>query len=456
MKTKTKGMIASLLAIPAALLGGGNVFAANSYNINYTGGSDLGASGTVSINPNLVDNLNSIVKASDNSTQVTFSGSGWQIGYQKLAENGACREVRYYKAGASGTVNNLSFTIKNNKFAIDTIVKKIELDGLTPTESQFVPLIVDKTSKYIFVRSDSANAGLYSDASCSSHVSGVIAPTRENGHKAFVEMNIKLREVDKTTTYSSDKLYFGLTDIDSAQSFKILNQGNGFSESTTSAKSKEDLQKNTNNGNYKNKFVAESNGNYIYSEYNNTSPYILENNGTANVYVKLSNQTQTDGLDIVFGYASDAGSTIEYYTQQYVVTYVSDEYGIISGIKSEEVNYQENPSGSEQKPNDGYEFTYWTADKDVKLEDGTEIKAGEKITSEQVKQVVVNQNLKFTAHHIATSKEDDKKGPAAPNTGASTGEFNAAPIAVSVLGITLGALFVRLLPRLTHKKIKFN
>lgn len=528
MKTKTKGIIASLLAIPAALLGSGNVFADNSYNINYSGGSDLGASGTIKIDKDLVENIenSSLLNPGESTTKLTIKGDGWQSGYYKLDDD--CREAVYYKATKSGTVSNLSFAIENNKYAADIVIKKIELDGISLSQGQFVPIVIDKETKSIFVKS----GAIYPNSYCANEVAGVVGPAHD-GKKAFVEMNIKLREASKTTTYLSDKLYFGITDIDSAQSFKILNQGNGFSESTTLAKSKEDLQRNKQDGNYKNKFVTASNGNYIYSEYSNTSPFILDNGNTANIYVKLSNQTQTDGLNVVFGYASDAASAIEYFTQQYTVTYKSDSHGTVSGKTSEEVKYMENPTGSQttpeadyrlicwkadkevmlkngktvakntcvnptqvvvksdlvftayhtnkyvvtyvsdaygeitgikneevdvkghpagstQKPAEDYEFKYWIADKDVTLDDGkTTIKAGDPITSEQILKVVVNEDLELKAIHTS-------KGPAAPNTGASTGEFNAAPIAVSVFGITLGALFIAMLPRLTHKKIKFD
>ena len=85
---------------------------------------------------------------------------------------------------------------------------------------------------------------------------------------------------------------------------------------------------------------------------------------------------------------------------------------------------------------------------DVFLEDGTLIRAGDPITSEQIKTVVVDRDIKFTAIF-----EIDV---AVPNTGASTSETNAVAITFSVFGILLGALLIRSLPRLIHRKIEFN
>ena len=67
---------------------------------------------------------------------------------------------------------------------------------------------------------------------------------------------------------------------------------------------------------------------------------------------------------------------------------------------NEEVEVKSNPKGTETKANEGYKFSHWTADKNIELSDGTEIKAGEEITEEQLKQAVITEPLTFTAHFV--------------------------------------------------------
>lgn len=462
MNKKIKGAAVGALALSLTLVSGANVFAdTNKYNITYQGGQLL--SGTyVNIDSDLVTNLeaNQLVGVKTNTSKLSFSGSLWKTGYQRLGvgESVECHKAHYLEIHDNDSVkasNNTTFSITDGDYAMTAKINEVIMDNVTGLSSngKFLPIVVDEENNYLYY-----NSGyVYKDSGCTTKVDNIAEysaqgiPVTENDAMVFVNLNVKLTKNGKQ--FASDGLYFGVRDFDSAQSFKVLTSDNELKKANTFAASEAIIQP-ANSNNLKNYYVSDSNGSYVYSGFA-TGQKIISNSKT-NMYLKLGNAAQTNGLDIVYGFHSTAGSPVSYYANQYKVTYVSDEYGDITGIEAEDVIKNDNPSGSEQKPNDGYEFTYWTADKDIKLEDGTEIKTGEKITSEQIKQVVVDQDIKFTAHHVATSKEDDKKGPAAPNTGASTGEFNAAPIAVSVLGITLGALFVRLLPRLTHKKIKFN
>ncbi len=82
------------------------------------------------------------------------------------------------------------------------------------------------------------------------------------------------------------------------------------------------------------------------------------------------------------------------------VTYISDANGSVDK-SSEVVSVKGNPTGSTDTPNAGYEFTNWTADKDVKLTDGTTVKAGSPLTDAQIKQIVVTEDIKLTANHTA-------------------------------------------------------
>ncbi|KGF06860.1 hypothetical protein HMPREF1633_16155, partial [Tissierellia bacterium S5-A11] len=87
-----------------------------------------------------------------------------------------------------------------------------------------------------------------------------------------------------------------------------------------------------------------------------------------------------------------------------IINYTTDGNGQVKEGESfvdntkEEVELKANPKGTGTKANEGYKFSHWTADKNIKLSDGTEIKAGEKITEEQLKQAVITEPLTFTAN----------------------------------------------------------
>ncbi|WP_052332282.1 SHIRT domain-containing protein [Levyella massiliensis] len=87
-----------------------------------------------------------------------------------------------------------------------------------------------------------------------------------------------------------------------------------------------------------------------------------------------------------------------------IINYTTDGNGQVKegenfvAITKEEVELKTNPKGTETKANDGYKFSHWTADKEITLNDGTKIPAGEKITEEQLKQAVITEPLTFKAH----------------------------------------------------------
>ncbi len=99
---------------------------------------------------------------------------------------------------------------------------------------------------------------------------------------------------------------------------------------------------------------------------------------------------------------------------RYRINYEPGKEGKIAGITSEDVAVEQNPSGSGVTPEEGFEFDHWTADVDVVLADGTEIKAGEPISSDQVKQIIVEQDIILTAVYRTAS------APEVPNTGSMT------------------------------------
>ena len=91
-------------------------------------------------------------------------------------------------------------------------------------------------------------------------------------------------------------------------------------------------------------------------------------------------------------------------TYQYLklldVVYRSDENGEITGITQEEVVPKHNPSGSNTKSKPGYcDAKGWKADKKVILKDQTIIENDSLLTIEQVKQIVVTEDLVLTAIH---------------------------------------------------------
>ena len=296
----------------------------------------------------------------------------------------------------------------------------------------------------VIIHNGSVHVGyyIYTDDTCQEKDLNIKNITG-TGEKLFVQLNLKLYKDNSDQVFVSDGIYFRFNDIDSGQSYKILNASNQLTANKMYAKSIADLQPTDPNVTSKNMFNTTEN--YIYAEYGPSFNIIEED---SSLYVNIGVAAQQEGLDVVFGFTKEAGSGIEYYAKQYTVTYESDEGGTITGITEEDVISGDVPSGSTEEAKKDYELDYWKADKDVTLTDGTVIKAGEPITPEQIKKVVVNKDITFTAVYTKALK--------VPNTGASTEELNATIVALPIIGILLGALMIGLLPKLTHKKISFK
>ena len=359
-------------------------------------------------------------------------------------------------------------------------------------------------------------------------------------------MNIKLKRNGQP--FTSSEIHLGIIDVDASQSFKILDADSQFTPNKIYADDPSNLQPRyeiTDTPKLYN-ILVDRTGSYIYSQFDKNGGF--NTNLISNIYVPITRETQEDGLNVVFGYAGKAGSEIQYFSEQYNVTYkvasegggtvsrksekvvsgdnplgstanakegyqfeywttdqafkddngkqyaandkiemkdikkimVKHDYsftahfkksetetkqytveyipdkpgGDVTGIPSEKVNEGENPSGSEAEADDGYTVSHWTTDQDVTLEDGTIIKAGEKISDEQIKQVVVDKDMRFIVHF---EKKETPNTPNTPNTGAMSGSVDAATIATaSVFGIVLIALAIKALPRLAHKKVNFD
>ncbi len=417
MKRKLKSIIATLVAaVFGVFLGAPGVSAANPYGIQYSGGEELGAS-NLQVAPEKVTGLTELVRGSADGSNVIFASSTkWEQGYQFIYNK--CYPVHYFRVWdgfSMSPTDVLSYAVTNGKYTETVSIQNIVLDGLTNvTEDNAMAVIVEGDGAI------SARRAIYSDSTCQTAVSNVKSwgPAAANSGKLFVQANIRIVENAKLAVFTSDELYFAFNDVDAAQSYKILNADSLLTKNNMFVKNAEAFQ--SPDFTYKNMYSAS--GNYIYSQFDPSLDPVAMNlqNDDNVIFIKLGTATQTEGLNVVFGFAAQAGSNVMFYTQQYQVVYTSDDYGEITGLKDEIVVAGKNPTGSEQKPNEDYIFSHWIADVDVTLKDGTKIKAGDEITSEQILDVVVDKNIKFTAIHVTESDI------VVPNTGVFTGSNNAA------------------------------
>ena len=439
MKNKKIKIPVVMAALAGALFCSPNTFAENSYNINYTGGEPLGAN-NVKIEPDYVNSLTPLLQAGVVETTPDQSNY-WEEGYIK--DWGACMPIYYYRISNNpklmmGNASNRHVTFSNDQFRAELTILNETLDG---ADFEYdIPIGVMPNNSYIY-----ANWQPYYDSSCEQPVEGIIPLSRSKNAKIFIEMEVSLYEQGSETPYTAKELFFGITDIDAGQSYKILNNDSLLKPSSMYAKSAAALQPQDPEVTLRNMYV--SSGNYIYSQYNTESWIDIARD--SDIYAKLGSETQKNSVHFVFGFVANAASGIEYYAVPFDVQYDADENGSITGINDEKVFPNQNPKGSSYAAKGKYVFSHWIADVDVTLENGTTIKAGDPITNEQIKQVVVNKDIKFTAIF-------EIEAPAVPNTGASTANTSAMQITLSVFGVLLGALLIRSLPRLAHKKVDFD
>ena len=444
MNNKVKMAISVLASIVGSIASVSSVFAANPYGIQYEGGEILGPD-NVQIDEGLLTTISPLVKYTSNNT-IGFSDSTlWNNGHISVGKdssgNQRCREGKYIKVKKSDLINsdsNLWFSISNDSYKIRAQINKITLDDKNNYLADDDEIIVVVFGRYANI---GAGYRLYEDSACEVVDSTMKTASISSGLDIYVELNVKLYKNTNDSVLHSNNLYFGLTDIDAGQSFKILNSNNLLSRDNMYAASAENLQPT--DSDLRNRFV--SSGHYIYSEYDTT---IFDTPDIANIFVKENPDVLEDGLDVVFGYVTSAAFGLQYYTKQFIVKYVSDEKGTISGIKEESIISDDTPSGSTSKGNDGYEFVNWIANVDVVLEDGTIIEAGQPIAPDQIRRVIIGEDVTFTAVH--------EEVIAVPDTGVYTEETNAMLASVSILGIVLGSLGFSIIPRLFRKKIGFK
>lgn len=474
MKNKNIKIMGAALAVAGSVLSGASAFADNPYGIEYTGGEPLGAN-NVQIDPTLVNSLTPLLDG-ENVRAYPLNPEDWREGY--INDLGQCKKGYYYiygntpvvenstmltSDGASSSSNGIVFT--NGRYTAIATINDIYYDSAssdtTPnggpqsgSSSNGVTVSITADGNYIF-----GGFPAYTDSRCQQQDPDVNRLSSDINKKMFVNTTINFYKGDSTTPYKNDSLYFGITDIDAAQSFKILNPDNQLVPTNMFAKSAEDLQ-GPNGSSLRNMYV--SGENYIYSEYNSSSNGAIDTDDISNIYTKLTSDTQDNGVNMIFGFARGAASGITYYTEKVIIKYDADANGEITGVTEENIEAGNLVNGSTVKAKNGFRLKHWVADVDVRLENGSTIKAGEPITPEQVKQIVADEDITLTAIFEAgeeeeeSATEDEEEVIAVPDTGASTGEKNAVLIPVSFVGIILLTLFIRSLPRLTHKKIGFN
>lgn len=223
----------------------------------------------------------------------------------------------------------------------------------------------------------------------------------------FFQFHIDVYKAGTQDKVEIPRIYFEISDIDAAQSYKLVSEP--LSSSKMYAKSDPPFDTNqgiTTSSQAQHNYFNESTG-VIYSSYctQYTSPVCDDgenydtflSDGDANVYTKLS-KVYDEGIDIIYGFHIRAGSGIGLTTEQYRVSYVADDGGSVSADYEDVLADDTIKDGPTPIPDEGYEFVNWTADQDVTLKDGTVIHRGQPITMDQIKQIIVTEDISFTAH----------------------------------------------------------
>ncbi|MDO4747419.1 MAG: hypothetical protein Q4A70_03745 [Candidatus Saccharibacteria bacterium] len=442
MNIKHKKELFMSLALLGATSCSASVFATNPYGIVYSGGEPL-SENNVQIRPDLTADLTPIIKTGSITEEKNSDTPRLKRGY--VLVGGKCKNINYLKITASDPIQpseKIIHSIYNNRYRMDVNIERTYIE-----KNEFATESDDDNPQMNVIFYDTglgAGYSVYSDEECQE-----MSPDYNNGRKynVFVETKIKVYENKTNELFKSNRLYFGITDIDARQSYKILNSDNLLVPNNMYAENAASLQPSDPEITTRNMYVSD--GNYIYSP--NVDYFNITEPGN-DVFVNVNTDVQEEGLRVVFGYSrGGAASTLVYYAKQYTVNYLSEQNGEIVGIETEDVIAGGIASGSEAKPQDGYQLKYWTADVDIELDDGTTIKAGQPITTEQLPHIVVNQDINLTAFYETDST------PAVPDTGASTKDTSVAQVVtISLLGILSVALIIRAIPFILHKKVKFN
>lgn len=430
---------------------------AESYDIIYEDGAILDGD-TVTIDTEespYTQTLTPLIDiAKKDSLQISTQGT-WEVGYQKLSDDG-CRKINYIfvdKDGLPQSGGPFGLTISNGKYENKIKFVKASLENF-PTVAENEPYAyifrLDADTSEIRVSSSQ----LYTESTCTEKETRTQSTNQlihTNDSKLFLEMKSDLKK--NGVKYNFFGLHLNIEDIDSAQSYMILNEKGAFSKDNLFAADAASLQQE--GSSLKNMIVAGDNSkyDYIYSQYDTSKPSTTDgimHTDNSNVFVLLSQKTVEEGLHVVYGFgSSSAWSNLNYYARQYKVTYKADKHGEITGITSEDIVQVDNPSGTSTKSDDGYELAYWKADVPLRLSDGTTIEAGEEMTEEQVKMAMIIEDTTFTAYFEKPTK--------VPDTGAIISkELSGAVVPMSIAGIITLAIVLFYLPRINHKKVNFK
>ena len=390
-------VLTAILSLAGGVVNVGRVFAANTYGINYSGGDQL------SINNVIVDPTLSSLKAMYSSS-MTFSVSNsnlWKPAYYDAS--GQCSKaylLLFWDDNLISPSDDVFYMLSGDRYDMKVQFKKITTENSVATQANPYAVLASASGGVSI-----ANPSLtFSDSECTVPYESLTPLRRSNEETVFIEFNAKLLRHGTNNAFISEGMFFGITDVDAAQSYQLRNRIAGTNKSLLSPGNIYVVSENKlddGDPDLDNMLVqADPAGyNYIYSQYNDSHAIAMSNDNR--LYIGLDTNVQEHGIDAVFGFVGSAGSSIRFYVNQATIRYRSDINGTISGIKNETIVHGEKPSGSESAPNTHFEFKYWVADVDATLDDNSVITAGQPMTSEDITHVIVNQDVTFTAIHEA-------------------------------------------------------
>lgn len=319
-----KTILGVMLCSLGAALSGSSALAYNPYGIEYAGGSPLGSGNVQVIDQSVMDSIKPLLNG-DDVVAMPSDSTKWSDGYIK--DLNQCKKAHYFiynnapepmlmSTSSSSANSDYEVVFSNASYSAVATINDIYLesggsDVSTKSENRAASS-ANGAAIAILNNSNTIYGGvqIYNDATCTEpdYDTSNFNPT--SGDKLFLDLTINFYKNETEEPYQSDSLYFGLTDIDAAQSFKILSTENPLVPENMYTVDMANLQPN-NGSSLRNMYVQD--GNYIYSEYDPTTGEVIATQNISNIYTRLAAKTQTEGLNIVFGFASGAGSGIEYY-----------------------------------------------------------------------------------------------------------------------------------------------
>ena len=356
------------LASMITLTGCNAVFAANEdLEIPYSGGQKL--DDVAVIDAGKTSRMNMVTKlTSDTTTEYSSDWQAWT--YPGFTEDWAHGKSLTFPVGDK-TFNDTWF-IMRNVGSVSGQEIDIRADILRSKNKNSHDMLIGKRFGHMNIDARSASNGSFTEP-------------------LFVEIKFTIYKAGTNETLSIPSLFFGLTDFDIKASFKSPDID--ISPSNLFIEKKGLFESATDDGD-----AYYNNGSLYYSTKYNIPDHGGDHAGDANVYMSLGKQGK-ESFSVYYGFGLPAGVGIDLFQEVHTVEYESDENGSITGIQNEKVAPDFSPVGSSETPNTNYYTSHWTCDKDVTLKDGSVISAGSAMQESDIKEVVVNDNLKFTVHH---------------------------------------------------------